>query len=133
MQGVCKFTTVPAGLTFTLDPSVVGPGTASATFEYKCTTGVSAGAFQVGGQANGTTGYTSGTTALAGALAGGATPANLIQYSITWLTPPAFTGAGFGATSAARTVTLNGSIPHANFANMPVDTYSNTVAVTIAP
>lgn len=123
VAGTCKLTAVPA-MGFTLDPSVGGTGTASSAVQYKCTKGLSAGAFTVGAVSNGTTGY-SGTLTNAGT--------DTIAYSINWTNPSAFTGTGFGSGSTANTVTLNGTIAAAAYQNVAAGTYNGTVAVTIAP
>jgi spore coat protein U-like protein len=123
VAGTCKLTAVP-GMGFTLDPGVGGTGTASSAVQFKCTKGLAAGAFTVGGQSNGTTGIT-GNLTNAGT--------DTIAYSITWAAPAAFTGTGFGAGSTSGGTTLNGSIAAAAYQNVAAGTYTATVAVTIAP
>jgi spore coat protein U-like protein len=123
VSGTCKLTSVP-GMGFTLDPGVGGAATSSSAVQYKCTKGLSAGAFTVGGQSNGTTGVT-GTLTNAGA--------DSIAYAINWAAPAAFTGSGFGAGSLSGGTTLNGAIAAAAYQNVAAGTYTATVAVTIAP
>jgi spore coat protein U-like protein len=123
VSGTCKLTAYPA-MSFTLDPSVGGAASATSAVQYKCTKGLSAGSFTVGGQSNGTTGA-------GGTLTNAST--DTIAYTINWTTPGAFTGTGFGAGSTANTVTLNGAIAAAAYQNVSAGTYNGTIAVTIAP
>lgn len=126
---VCKFTALP-NMTFTIDPSVSAPATGQSIVKYKCTKGTPAGAFDVGGVSNGTTGYSSGTSAaLAGATAGNT---DKLEYSITWSGPTAFTGAGFAA-AGEGSVTLNGSIAASQHQDATPDTYNGSVTLTVSP
>lgn len=129
VPGICKLQTLPT-MGFSLDPSSAAAGAATATVSYKCTKGTSGGTFKVGSSATGA--YTSGTTQATGALAGG-TSSDLLQYSITWTVPGAYTGTGFGTGSTANPILLTGAIANAQFANAAADTYTNTVAIEIAP
>lgn len=129
VPGTCKFTATPA-MNFTIDPSAAGPATASSVIKYKCTKNTGAGVFDVGGATNGTTGYSSGAGA---ALVGGTGNTDTLQYSITWTNPGAFTGAGFGASAAEGSVTLNGSIAATQYQNATPDTYTGSVTLTINP
>jgi spore coat protein U-like protein len=129
VPGICKLQTMPT-MAFTLDPSAAANGNATATVSYKCTKGTSGGVFKVGNSSTGT--YTSGTTQATGALAGG-TSSDLLQYSITWTVPGAYTGSGFGTGSTANPIVLTGEIANAQFANAAADTYTNTVAIEINP
>jgi spore coat protein U-like protein len=124
VSGTCKLTVVPA-LTFTLDPSNTTSGTASTAVQYKCTKGLSAGAFAVGGVTNGTTGYGANVTH--------ATLTETMAYTINWTTPGAFTGSGFGSGSLPATVTLNGAILPAVYQNASSGAYAGAVNITIAP
>lgn len=125
VAGTCKLTTVN-NMSFTLDPSVVSPGAATAAIDYKCTKGTAPTTFSVGGSSTGT--Y---TATGANALAGTGTNTDTIGYTITW-TAPTGLGTGFGAGSTATTVTLTGAIPYVNFANVAADTYSKQVTISIA-
>lgn len=130
VPGVCKLTAVPA-MSFMLDPSNSSQnGVASSAVQFKCTRGSPAGTFTVGGVSDGSAGYSSGA---GNALIGSGGNSDKIAYTITWTTPSAFTGTGFGSGSSAATVNLNGFIPYANYANVAADTYSGTVAITINP
>lgn len=124
VAGTCKLTAVP-DMGFTLDPSVGTTVTSASAVQYKCTKGLAAGAFTVGGQADGSVG--AGGTLTSG------TSTDTIAYAITWTNPSAFTGSGFGAGSSANTVTLTGEIEGAAYQNVAAGTYNGTIAVTINP
>lgn len=122
VSGTCKLTAVPA-MSFTLDPSVGGNAASTSAVQYKCNKGLAPTSFSVGGQSSGATGYSSALTNAS---------TDTIPYKITW-TDPTGTGTGFGSGSTATTVTLNGAILAADYLNVSAGTYSQTVAVTIAP
>ena len=119
VQGTCKLTAVPP-MTFTLDPSVGGNGTASSAVQYKCTKNTAPTSFTVGG-ALAAAGY-SGTLTGAG---------GTIPYSIAW-TAPSTAGKGLG-TGAAITVNLAGTIVAADYLDMAAGAYTQTIDVVIAP
>lgn len=130
VSGICKLTSVPAMTFPALDPSVNAPvSTAAIPVVYKCTKGTPAGAFTVGASATGT--YTSGATSATGALVGTGANTDVLQFSIAWAVPGAWTGLGFG--NAGNTVNLTGTIVYAQFQNATADTYSKNVAITIDP
>ncbi|MCD6078811.1 MAG: hypothetical protein K0R89_2755, partial [Ramlibacter sp.] len=53
-----------------------------------------------------------------------------IGYTIEWTNPTAYTGLGLGAVTA-KTVTLSGTVPNANFVNVKPDSYAGSVGIAV--
>ena len=126
VNGVCKFTTSAQTLSFgTIDPSAVGPLSASgATVSYKCTKDTTGAAVTFGDGLNST-----GVGARQMKL--GATT-NVLPYTLS-ATGGGVTGTGFGTGSIASSLTFNSQITAANYANLPAGTYTDTVLMSISP
>jgi hypothetical protein len=121
VAAVCNLTLSGPMAFGTLDPTSTADATASVTASYKCTKGTIVSSFTVNG---GTSGSYGGT--MTGA---GGTP-DSIGYTIGWTNPTAYTGLGLGAV-AAKTVTLSGTIPNANFVNVKPDSYAGSVGIAV--
>ena len=123
VSGTCKITTAPTTLAFgTIDPSIVAAAvTTTATFAYKCTTGLvplsmanDAGANASGAQAR----LKSGT--------------NFMNYSVAFAAATLAAGTGFGSGSTATTITENGTIALADAQSAAAGVYADTVTFTLS-
>ena len=121
VSGTCKITTAPTAMAFgTIDPSVVAVApTASSTFLYKCTTGLTPtslvddkGLYEVVNQFKMASGV------------------NRLNYGIAY-TATLAAGTGFGAGSTATTITVNGTIPLTDAQNAIAGVYGDTVTFTL--
>lgn len=121
VSGTCKVTTAATAMGFgTIDPSVVAVApTASSSFAYKCTTGLTPtslvddkGLNEVVNQFK---------------MASGA---NRLNYGIAY-TATLAAGTGFGAGSTATTITVNGTIPLTDAQNATAGVYADTVTFTL--
>lgn len=127
--GTCKVTTAPGTLDFsTIDPTGASNATASTTFAMKCTNGtVSTAATDDGGLHN-----SSGKR-----MQHSATGSAFLPYSISYSNDTGFTGAGFSGGAGTRTVTINGIVTPANYADALVtgaaEVYADTVVITVNP
>lgn len=122
VAAVCKLTLSGPMAFGALDPTSAANATATATATYKCTKGTVTTGFTVGGLSTGTYG---------GSMTGaGATP-DTIAYSITWVNPAVYTGAGMGSTITAGSVSLGGTITNANYVNVKPDSYSGSVGIAL--
>lgn len=125
VQGVCRFTATPAMTFAAIDPSTTGNKTATSAVKYRCTKGTAGWTnFTVGGD---------GSSPYSGSLLGATAPADTMAYTIAWGAIAAFTGAGFGASAAENTITLTGTIADTAYSVVKADTYSENVAISIAP
>ena len=124
VSGVCRFTSTPDMTFAAIDPSGTSAATQTSTIKYKCTKGTSGGTFKVGGTS---------TSPYSGTLTGASASPETMAYSISWSAPAAFTGAGFAAAAAENSVTLTGSIAASVYGAVKADTYSQSVALEIAP
>lgn len=122
VSGTCKITTAGSGMAFgTIDPSVVAANvTASATFGYKCTTGLTPvitddlGLHEVGAQRK---------------MSDGAT--NTLNYGVANVPPGTPAGNGFGAGSTERVYTVNGTILLADAQSAAAAVYADTITYTL--
>jgi spore coat protein U-like protein len=128
VNGVCKLTNssgtvgaVPLSMSWAggIDPTSTGNAdTAAVPVYFKCSLG-SSPVLSVGGSNTGTYGGTA--TGAGGNLA----------YSVIWTNPVAGSGAGFSA--GVQTVNLVGRISQAAYQAANAGTYTDSVAVTLAP
>ncbi len=119
--GKCKITTAPPTATVTIDPSVVGPYTATSTFAYQCTKSFTPTTFTAGGGSN----FAGGSNQLKDA------SANLLKYTVTM--PAAAAGNGFGAAAAISAI-ISVSVATVDGQAAPASaTYTDTVLITVAP
>lgn len=128
ISGVCKVTTAPGTLDFgTIDPSGAANATASATFVMKCSNGTTSTAATDDSGLN-----FSGTKRMQHTVAG-----NYLPYAIAYVNDSGFAGAGFGGAAATQTVTINGTITPAQYADALATTgaqiYADTVTITVNP
>ena len=122
VNGTCKITTAPTPMAFgIIDPSTVAANvTASSSFLYKCTTGLTplsladdGGLNKVGVQSN---------------LASGALR---LKYGYTYPATPLAAGTGFGSGSTATTVAVAGTILMSDAQNAAAGVYADTVTFTL--
>jgi spore coat protein U-like protein len=128
ISGVCKVTTAPGTLNFgTIDPSGASNATATQTFVMKCSNGTTSTLATDDGGSN-----FSGTKRMQHTVAG-----NFLPYAIAYVNDSGFAGAGFGGAVATQTVTINGTITPAQYANALATTgaqvYTDTVTITVNP
>lgn len=129
ISGVCKVTAAPATLDFgTIDPSSGSNATASTSFTMKCSNGTTSTA------ATDDSGlYFSGGKRMRHS----ATATAFLPYAIAYSDDTGFAGAGFSGAAASQTVTINGTITPAQFADALATTgaqvYADTVTVTVNP
>ena len=125
VRSVCKFTSAARTLNFDIDPST--PGTVSGVMDgavtYKCTrdtvaTGVTA--------SNGS--HFSGSRRMSD---GAGTPTYL-PYTLS-VTGGTATGSGFGTGSTDSTITVTGTVAATDYANLPANSFSDTVVLTLTP
>ena len=121
VTGTCKITTAPTAMGFgTIDPSVVVAAvTASSTFLYKCTTGLTPTSLVDN------KGLNAVTTQMKMASA-----ALRLNYGIAY-TATLAAGTGFGTGSTATTITVNGTIPLLDAQNAAAGVYADTVTITL--
>ena len=121
VSGTCKFTTGSFAMNFgVLDPSAAANQAQTTALTYKCTSGTAASSFSFDGAAVSPTSVniTNGT--------------DNIPVSLAW-SVPATVGTGFGAGSTAISMTVDGSILAANYANVSAGAYTKNVTVIVAP
>ena len=119
--GTCKFVTVPLldfGTLNQVTAPAVNPPAVDVT--YRCTKNTAPSGFTVGG---------SNTGSFTGSLSNGIDP---IAYSITW-TAPVTAGLGLGTGVTPVNVALTGSIAATIYQNVSAGTYTQLVAIVIAP
>ena len=129
ISGVCKVTTAPGTLDFgTIDPSGAVNATATTTFVMKCTNGVTSTAAT---DNNGL--FFSVTKRMQHSV----TATAFLPYAIAYVNDIGFAGAGFAGAAASQTVTINGTIPPAQYAGALQTTgaqiYADTVTITVNP
>jgi spore coat protein U-like protein len=117
----CRMTSVPAMSFGTLDLVTAADVSVPVTVSFKCTVGTTATSFSVGG---------STTSPFAGSLSSGG---DSISYSIGWTAPTFVAGTGVGSGGTATNVVLTGTMLGTAYANKPVGSYSQTVAIAINP
>lgn len=118
VAGTCKFSSASQNVTIALDPSSGSNATGSWTVPYRCTKGTTAG---------GVTVDTTSRTLTADTAANGT-----IAYTIS-LSGGTQVGDGFGASAAARDLTVGYTVTNANFADKAADTYRDTITLSITP
>ena len=121
ISSTCKFTTGSFTMNFgALDPSAAANQAQATGITYKCTKGAAATSFSFDGAAVSPTSVniTNGT--------------DNIPVALSWAAP-ATVGTGFGAGSTAISMTVNGSILAANYANVSAGAYTKNVTVIVAP
>ncbi|MCC2673661.1 MAG: Spore Coat Protein domain [Ramlibacter sp.] len=121
VAAVCNLTLSGPMAFGTLDPTSTADATASVTASYKCTKGTVVSSFTVNGGISGSYG---------GTMTGASTGPDSIGYTIEWTNPTAYTGLGLGAVTA-KTVTLSGTVPNANFVNVKPDSYAGSVGIAV--
>lgn len=120
--GTCKLATVPL-LDFGTLNQVTAPAVnpAAVNVQYRCTKNTAPTSFSVGG---------SSTGSFAGSLSNGT---DTIAYTITW-TNPTTQGSGLGSGVTPVDVPLTGAMGGgANYQNVSAGTYTQSVAIVIAP
>ncbi|HYD75652.1 spore coat protein U domain-containing protein [Ramlibacter sp.] len=117
ITGACSLTSVAPMPFGSLDQITGGAVPKTSTAVYACTNGVTP-TVSVGGATDGSTGFS-------GLLAKGT---DTIAYTVKWTNPGAATGF-----STPVNLTLNGEIPAGAYEDKPAGSYTQTVAVTIAP
>jgi spore coat protein U-like protein len=122
----CKMTSVPAMAFGTLDQILAPNVTVPVTVSYKCTVGTTPTAFTVGGA----TAAPAAAGTFNGTMASGA---NNMNYTIGWTGPTLSAGTGVGSAGTATSVTLTGSLLGATYANSPVGSYTQSVAIAVTP
>ena len=128
ISGVCKVTTAPGTLDFgTIDPSGAANATATTTFVMKCSNGTTSAAATDDNGLN-----FSVTKRMQHTVAG-----NFLPYAIAYVNDTGFSGAGFAAAAATRTITINGTITPAQYAGalatIGAQIYADTVTITVNP
>lgn len=118
VAGICKFSAASQNVTIALDPSTGSNATGSWAVPYRCTKGTTSG---------GVTVDTTSRTLTADAPANGT-----IAYSIV-LAGGTQVGDGFGAAAASRDLTVSYTVTNAAFADKAVDTYRDTITLSITP
>ena len=119
--GTCKLVTVPL-LDFGTLNQVTAPAVnpAAVNVTYRCTKNTAPTSFTVGA---------SNTGAFTGSLSNGT---DTIAYGITW-TAPVTGGSGLGTGVTPVNVALTGSIAATVYQNVSAGTYTQSVAIVIAP
>ena len=119
--GTCKLVTVPT-LDFGTLNQVTAPNLtpAAVNVTYRCTKGSAPTSFKVGGTA---------TSPFAGSLSNGT---DTIAYSISW-TAPTTAGSGLGSSVTPVNVGLSGSMNGSAYQNVSAGSYTQSVAIDIAP
>ena len=121
VNGTCKLATVPTLDFGTLDQvnaPAVNPTAVNVT--YRCTKNTAPSSFKVGGTA---------TSPFTGSLSNGT---DTIAYTITW-TAPTTQGSGLGTSVTPVNVGLAGSMAGTAYQNVSAGSYTQSVAIDIAP
>ena len=122
VSGTCKITTAPSAMAFgTIDPSVVAAAvTASSSFTYKCTTGLTPTSLVDDKGLN-----------VVVAQMKMASAALRLNYGIAY-TATLAAGTGFGTGSTATTISVAGTIPLLDAQNAAAGVYADTVTFTLS-
>jgi len=114
VSAVCKFVAVPA-LSFSIDPSLTGNQTGSATVSYKCTNG------------------TSPTFATGAGTLTGRTLTRVLGGTMAYDLSVAGASAGDGFSTAAETMTLTATVGQAAYQDAVAGAYTETLSLTVNP
>lgn len=121
---VCYFSSSAYTMTFAdINPHGSTNATQTTSIGYKCTKGTPAAAITFDTGATGSSVNLSGT---------GANASTTVPVALAWTTPST-SGTGFGSGATDISFNVTGTITAANYGNLPADTYSKAVTVSITP